>query len=214
MSVIPSLLAGLIAGLALAAPLGAIGVLLIQEGVTRGWRRGLASAAAVATVDILYCVAAVVAGTAAAGALASTVAASWAPWPQIIGGVALIAIGVHGLARSGRRVAAGESPQHASGGDSGGRRYALFLGLTALNPATLVFFAAILTGLGSVTESAATAGAFVVGVGVASFGWQTLLVALGAGLRHTTGHAFRRWTAVVGNSVVVILGALLLVRAL
>ena len=48
-----ALLAGMVAGLALAAPLGAIGVLLLQEGVIRGLRRGLPGAAAVATLDIL-----------------------------------------------------------------------------------------------------------------------------------------------------------------
>ncbi|MFB2584556.1 LysE family transporter [Herbiconiux liukaitaii] len=200
-----SLLSGLVAGLALAAPLGAIGVLLIQEGLTRGLRRGMPGAAAVATVDILYCIAAVT-----AGALAGPVVNGWAPWPQIVGGAALVAMGVLGLERSRRRDSRGADAPITRSGTSL-RRFALFIGLTALNPATLVYFAALLTGLESVTGSPSTAVAFVTGVGVASFAWQALLVALGAGLGRKAGPSFRGWTSVIGNGLVVILGAVLIV---
>ncbi|MEF3404971.1 LysE family transporter [Agromyces sp. CCNWLW203] len=205
-----AVLAGVIAGLALAAPLGAIGVLLVQEGILRGLRGGLPAAAAVATVDTLYCAAAV-----AAGALMAPVIASWVPWPQIVGGVALVALGVHGLSKA-RRTA-----QEATGAEAtalvpsgtGRSRYLLFLALTAVNPATLLYFAAILPGLKETASSSAAQVGFVVGVALASFAWQTLLVTLGAGLRHRTGAAFRRWTAVVGNGTVVALGALLIAQA-
>lgn len=203
-----SLISGLVAGLALAAPLGAIGVLLIQEGVRRGLRRGLAAAAAVATVDLTYCIAAV-----AAGALLSAVVAGWMPWPQLIGGLALVAIGVRGLVRGGH-ARTGELDQIGPGHTSSTRRYALFLGLTAINPATLLYFTAILTGLGPVTASLGSAIAFICGVGIASFAWQALLVALGAALRHKTGPTFRYWTSAIGNGLVVTLGLVLVFRAL
>lgn len=76
---------------------------------------------------------------------------------------------------------------------------AQFLGLTALNPATLLYFTAILTGLSSVAESPQTAIAFIIGAGVASFGWQALLVALGASLRLKAGPSFRMRASVLGN---------------
>ncbi|MFB2581350.1 LysE family transporter [Herbiconiux sp. P15] len=201
-----SLLSGLVAGLALAAPLGAIGVLLIQEGLTRGLRRGMPGAAAVATVDILYCIAAVT-----AGALAGPVVNGWAPWPQIVGGAALVAMGVLGLVRSRRRRGSQGADAPITRSGTSLRRFALFIGLTALNPATLVYFAALLTGLESVTGSPSTAVAFVMGVGVASFAWQALLVALGAGLGRKVGPSFRGWTSVIGNGLVVVLGAALIV---
>ncbi len=207
MDVLSSLLSGVLAGLALAVPLGAIGVLLIQEGITRGLRRGLPGAAAVATVDILYCTASVAVGT-----LVGPIVGAWAPWPQIIGGSALVAIGLHGLLRS-RRTGPGVDPALSHSGTSR-RRYALFLGLTALNPATLVYFSAVLTGLGRIAESPLSAIAFITGVGVASLAWQALLVALGAGLRHTTGHRFQSWTSALGNGLVALLGAVLLAQAL
>lgn len=203
-----SLLSGLVAGLALAAPLGAIGVLLVREGVTRGLRRGLASAAAVATVDVLYCIAAVTAGV-----LVGQIVSGWAPWPQIVGGAALIVIGAHGLVSSRRAKAYAPDHTVTRSGTSLGR-YALFLGLTALNPATLVYFTAILTGLDQVAGSAATAIAFIAGVGAASLGWQVLLVALGAGLQRKTGPSFQRWTAIVGNGLVMVLGAILIAQVL
>jgi arginine exporter protein ArgO len=210
MDVTFAVLAGAVAGLALAAPLGAIGVLLVQEGVLRGLRGGLPGAAAVATVDTLYCAAAV-----AAGALVAPVITSWAPWPQIGGGVVLVALGLHGLL-NGRRTAqqaGGTAATALTPSGTGRGRYALFLGLTAINPATLLYFAALLPGLKETASSNTGQVGFVVGVALASFAWQALLVALGAGLRHKTGAAFRRWTAVVGNSTVVALGAVLIAQA-
>ena len=46
---------GMLAGLGVALPLGAISVLLLGEGVTRGFRAGAPAALAVGTVDTLYC---------------------------------------------------------------------------------------------------------------------------------------------------------------
>jgi len=127
---------GVLAGLALAAPLGAIGVLLIQEGLAGGLRTGLPAAAAVAAVDTVYCALAVVAGT-----LAAPVVAGWAPWPQLVGGVLLVAIGARALAKSRRAPA----PATATASASPARgRFALFVTLTAINPATLLYFVAIL----------------------------------------------------------------------
>ncbi|MGK9147129.1 LysE family transporter [Plantibacter flavus] len=203
-----ALISGIIAGLALAAPLGAIGVLLVQEGVTRGLRGGIASAAAVATVDVLYCTAAVT-----AGALAGPIVRGWSPWPQLVGGGVLCAMGLRSILKVGR--ASGHAvDQPVRRRRSALGRYTLFLGLTALNPATLVYFAAILTALGTITGSPATAIVFTAGVGVASFAWQALLVALGALLGRITGTSFQRWTAIIGNGLVIVLGALLIVHGL
>ncbi|KQZ08120.1 hypothetical protein ASD23_06500 [Agromyces sp. Root1464] len=223
------LFAGAVAGLALAAPLGAIGVLLVQEGILRGLPGGLPGAAAVATVDTLYC-----AGAVAAGAVLSPMITTWAPWPQIGGGAVLIALGIHGLVkgRPAARPTAATSSTRALGSaarsipvtgstpswstpstsTTGWVRYALFLGLTAINPATLLYFVAILPGLRETASSGAAQVGFVVGVAVASFAWQALLVALGAGLRHKTGASFRNWTAVIGNAIVAVLGAVLIAQ--
>ncbi|MGV8908240.1 MAG: hypothetical protein ACOH1Y_04600 [Propionicimonas sp.] len=47
----PALVAGLLAGLGIAVPLGAIAVLLVNEGVSRGFRGGWPGALAVGVID-------------------------------------------------------------------------------------------------------------------------------------------------------------------
>lgn len=195
---------GLIAGLALAVPLGAIGVLLIQEGASRGWAGGVPAAAAVATVDLLYCVTAV-----AAGAALAPVIASWAPWPRIIGGAALVALAIWSLIRARRSTV--EAPPDADMNRArSARRYALFFGLTVINPATLIYFAAIVTGLSAMSASAVAAVMFIAGVAAASLSWQLLLVLAGAIVRWKTGAQFRRLTALIGNSLVGVVGILMI----
>ena len=73
--------AGCAAGLGVAMPLGAIGVLILREGMLRGYRSGLAAATGVATVDTLYCL-----GALLAGAALSPVIASWGDIPAICPG--------------------------------------------------------------------------------------------------------------------------------
>lgn len=203
-----ALLSGIVVGVALAVPLGAIGLLLIQEGVARGMRRGFPAAAAVSLVDIMYCAVAV-----AAGSLVGPIISNWVPWPQVIGGVTLIALGVLRLiGRPRPKVSSSDGTAAHSGATV--HRFVLFLGLTAINPATVVYFASILPGLDQISASTAARVSFVIGVGLASAGWQTLLVALGAILRHKAGPALQKWTVAVGNGLVVVLGAVLIIRSL
>lgn len=206
MDLLVALGAGLVAGLALALPLGAIGVLLLQEGATRGLTRGAPAALAVATVDVLYCTAAL-----AVGAAAAPLIASWAPWPQIIGGAVLVAIAARGFARASRPPAA--QPGTGPRSEPCGRRFLLFVGLTAINPATLLYFTAIVAGPTAATSSAPAALLFVAGVGVASATWQLVLVAAGALVRRAAGPRFARVTAVIGHAAVAALGVAMITAA-
>ncbi|MHA7208948.1 LysE family transporter [Arthrobacter sp. MDT1-65] len=208
MDVFAALGFGLVAGLALAIPLGAIGVLLVGEGAARGFRAGLHAAAAVATVDVLY--ATVAAG---AGAALGPVLAAASPWPEVAGGLVLLALAVHGL-RTARRTTTADPGADSARQPTGTRRFALFFGLTALNPATFLYFASLLTGLAGVTSSGDRIIAFVLGVGVSSLCWQAVLVALGGLLGRATGRGLRRITPIVGNVTIGALGLLIIVRAL
>lgn len=199
---------GALAGLALAVPLGAIGVLLVQEGLSGGWWNGLSAAAAVATVDTVYCSIAVL-----AGAFAAPVVVGWAPWPQLAGGAVLVAIGARALVKSRTSLAPASTIPEPSAYSSPSR-FALFLTLTAINPATLVYFVAILPGLHEIAPSIPAQIAFVAGVAVASFGWQSALVAGGSILRRRTGPKFRGWTAAIGNGAVIVLGIAVITQAL
>lgn len=211
---------GVLAGLAVAAPLGAIGVLLIEEGIQRGVRRGLPAAAAVASVDVLYSAAAVFGGSVAAPLLAR-----WMPWPSAVGGLALLAIAGIGFWRGGSHLgsSATETPAASPAASdaaigNGWRRFMLFFGVTAINPATLIYFAAIAAGLADLTSNASTEAvlisvAFVAGVGTASFTWQALLVSAGGLLRSRSSPRMRRATAIIGNTVVAGFGVLMVVHA-
>ncbi|TQJ32151.1 hypothetical protein [Microbacterium sp. SLBN-146] len=199
--------AGLLTGFALVVPLGAIGVLVIREGTTRGLARGIPAAAAVTSVDVLCCTAALVAGS-----VLAPLVAGWMPWPQVVGGATLVAIAVFGIIRTTRQPADAFVTGGVEGGPHG-RRYALFFGLTASNPATLIYFAAVVTGLSSVASSPVTIALFVTGVAIASGVWQILLVAAGAALRWKSGARFRRVTSLVGNGAVAVLGAVMIAGA-
>ncbi len=203
-----ALTTGLVVGLALVVPLGAIGLLLVQEGASLGWARGAPAAVAVATVDMLYCTAAVIAGTAL-----SPVISGWGPWPKLIGGAALVLLAVWNLIRVGRSTAK-DGPDTLIPRVRPTQRYAVFFGLTAINPATVVYFAATVTGFSELMSSAVSATMFVVGVAVSSLGWQLLLVLVGAVVHWRAGVRFRGITAIAGNSAVCTLGALMIASAL
>lgn len=199
-----ALVFGILAGLALALPLGAIGVLLVQEGITRGWRGGLPSAAGVATVDAAYCGLAIAAGSIAAPAITRL-----EPWPRLIGAAVLIALGALRVFRAAGTPLADKNS--AGTMNSPPSHYALFLGLTAINPATLLYFVALLPGLTESALSPLAQVAFVAGAGTASFTWQSLLVGLGAGLRRKLSADVHRRTSLAGGVTVIILGMCLLI---
>jgi threonine/homoserine/homoserine lactone efflux protein len=189
-------LSGLVAGWGVAVPLGAIGVLLVDLGMRAGLRRASAAAAAVATADLLYAGVAAAAGSAAAALLEPHQRAL-----RLAAAAVLAAVAVMSLRGARRRARAGTGavPPPA-------RLYARFLGLTAVNPTTVVYFAALIAGLPAVASAPADAkAAFVVAVGLASLSWQLLLAGSGAALHHRLPGQARLWTALAGNALVLAL---------
>jgi threonine/homoserine/homoserine lactone efflux protein len=208
--ILTALGSGLLAGWGIALPLGAVAALLLAEGMTRGFARGWPGAVAVAAVDVAYCALAL-----SVGAAAATVVARYDPWPVVVGGVALVVIAAVGTVRASapqRTAAVDGRPEGGSELSSGRRRFALFFGLTAVNPATLVYFAALAVAVAPSTP--ATTGAFVTGVGVASASWQLALVAVGATVRGRATPRTRYVTTLVGNAIVALLGVAMVIRAL
>ena len=117
-------------------------MLIIQTGLTRGVRAGLAAAAGAATADLLYATIAVVAGLGVTQVIGPLIGPL-----RLIGGIVLIAIGARGLAglRSPREVT--QSSDAARVVRPHRRTYLELLALTLLNPATVVYFAALTVGL-------------------------------------------------------------------
>ena len=88
-------LAGATAGLAIAMPLGAIGLLLLRLGMLHGFRSAAAAALAVGSVDLAYCAAAVTVGS-----KVSPLVDAWGVAPLVASGAVVIAIGLRQLTTS------------------------------------------------------------------------------------------------------------------
>jgi arginine exporter protein ArgO len=199
--------AGAIAGYAIAIPVGAIAVLIIHTGLTSGFRTAAAAAAGAASADAIYATLAVLAGL----AITPLIEPLLVP-VRVVGGIALILLGVRGLVTEWRS-------RHATAGEvkpqtplRHGRTYLQLLGLTLLNPATVIYFAALVVGLnflGGIGERLVFAAAAF----VASLSWQLLLAAFGSMLGRGAGHRLRTPTVVFGNLVIIGFGLVVLAGA-
>lgn len=193
-------IAGVIAGYGIAIPVGAIGVLIIDAGIRHGFRTAAAAGAGAAGADITYAATAAIFGSALASVLAPIAV------PLRVGSVALlVAIAVRGLLAL-RRDAHAE-PTVVAGPPGALRTFTLFLGLTLLNPMTVVYFAALILGLSSTGTGPLEKLAFVAGAGLASLSWQMLVAFAGSRLHHRLSTRARLVTGLVGNVVVLILAA-------
>jgi threonine/homoserine/homoserine lactone efflux protein len=182
-----ALLAGLIAGFAIAVQVGAVSLLLVEAAVVAGPRVGAAAGMGVATADLAFAAVAAAAGGAAGAALASHEAEI-----RIVAAGVIAGIAIHGLIGMVRDRAVNGDSTEAAGGQGGheasaasagghsGRRaappgahYARFLAITAANPLTIASFAAVAAALS--LDGPAAALAFTGGVGIASFTWHLLL---------------------------------------
>ena len=119
-----------------------------------------------------------------------------------------LVIAVIGLVRTKQPVDTGAMEPRA--GDLA-RTYGRFVGLTVINPTTVVYFAAVVIGLGVARGMTAADGAlFVTGAFLASLSWQTLIAAVGAFAGHRLSVRSRRVMTIVGNLVILALGIVIL----
>ncbi|GGO78169.1 LysE family transporter [Nocardioides deserti] len=192
---------GLVTGWAIAVPIGAVGAYLVALTARTSWRTGAAAALGIASVDGAYAALAVVAGTALSALLAPAQDA-------LRTGSGLVLLVVAALMARGALRPALQSPGARDGADPEvvplrpRTAYALFVGITAVNPTTVVYFAAVVLGR-DLTDGAAEGTVFVVAALVASASWQLLLAGGGALLgRAVTGPHGRLLTG-LGSAVVV-----------
>lgn len=90
-------------------------------------------------------------------------------------------------------MAAGSVPASAGGA------YARFFGLTLLNPATVIYFAALVLALPTVGRGRGERTAFALGAFLASLTWQTTLAAIGAIGHRRLPARFQLAVSVLGN---------------
>jgi arginine exporter protein ArgO len=198
-----ALVDGVIAGYGVAVPVGAIAILIMGLAARTSFRVGAAAAMGVATADGLYAVVAVVGGAALAGVIEP--AATPLRWVAVVvllglaGRTAYTAVRHHrDPARAARSDAGLASPLRAYGG---------LLGLTLLNPMTIVYFGALVLGRqASDSLSAGGEALFVAGAFLASASWQ-LVIAGGGTLvgRLLTGPRGRLATALASSALIIAL---------
>jgi len=156
---------GLIFGLAIAAPVGPIGLLCIRRTITDGRLVGFVSGLGAATADAFYGSVAALGLQALSSLIFSLNAAL-----QIVGGMALIWIGLTTMIARPVPVSIESTPTR--------RRllsaYFSTLLLTLANPATILIFTVIFAGLGTVGKGGMGL-MLVVGVACGSALWWTLL---------------------------------------
>lgn len=195
-------LKGLAIGLAIAAPVGPIGMLCIRRTLADGPRYGLATGLGAATADALY-------GSVAGFGLAavSTWLLGWEGVLRLGGGLLLLWLGLATLrARPAERA--------ADAGPAGGvfAAYASTVVLTLANPATILSFTAVFGGLGlaETDGAAATASALVLGVFLGSALWW-LGLSTGVGLlRRRVTPAAMVWINRASGAVLMLFGTLAL----
>lgn len=200
--------AGLLAGYGIAIPVGAVGTYLVVLTARAGLRIGVYAALGVATADGLYALVAVLGG----GRLIPVIQPIAVPlrWISV---VVLLGMAVHigftGI-RNYRDSAKADVTQPVTIGPV--KAYVSLLGITLLNPMTVVYFAALVLGS---EDMAAASGAehvvFVIAALAASASWQLFLAGGGAVLgKALTGRRGRLITALASSSLIAVLGVRLL----
>ncbi|MEY2227171.1 hypothetical protein [Streptomyces sp. BF23-19] len=220
-------LAGAAAGLGVAMPMGAMSVLLLQEAM-RDRRTAVAAAAGIAAVDLGYASLATALGPWVASHISPVEA--WVRLASSVILLVIAARGLAGARLPGAGPGAGSVPGHSpvatvtAASDSGlgsstgsgsgagqagvfvqprpGKAFVRYVGLTALNPTTALYFAALTTAQGAALGTGTAGAAFLIGVGAASLLWQQALVALGSLAGTRIPDRARVWTFRLGYGLV------------
>jgi len=198
-----ALVAGLLAGYGIAMPVGAVATYLVSLTARTTLRIGMCAALGVATADGLYALVATLGGSALAAALQPVLAPL--RWASALVLAALAARGAVSAVRHyrdrQRAARSGRDPARPA------RAYLALLGITLLNPTTVIYFAALV--LGTRTSDAVRPveeAVFVLAALAASASWQLLLAGGGALLgRALTGRRGRLVTALLSSGVMLAL---------
>ncbi len=173
-----ALVAGLLAGLGIALPVGAVGAYLVALTARSSLRVGAAGALGVATADGLYAASAMIGGA----ALAALIRPAAEPLRWIAAAVLLVLAVKITIGAVRRHRAELSTPVAADlAVPTAPRAYLTLLGMTLVNPLTVLYFTALIIGLDPAAIGSPLGKIiFVVGAGTASAAWQLLLACGGA----------------------------------
>jgi len=189
-------------GVAVAAPVGAMGVLCMQRTLARGWRIGMTTGLGIATADGLYAAIAAFGMSALAGYLVTLQTPL-----RLAGGAALIILGLRAALSPPSPFALGERTAPGAAGDA--RSYLGAVGLTLTNPMTIMAFGAIFASAGLAAQSTPLSAATATfGVATGSLAWWTLLVTGVALARHSVGTRMMRGINLASGGLVAVFGVI------
>lgn len=196
----PVFFRGLLIGLAIAAPVGAIGVLCIRRTLAHGRAIGFATGLGAATADAFYGAVAAFGLTAVTSFLVQHAAAL-----RIVGGLILLWLGWRTFF----------AEPSSSAGEDAARiwpAYASTFALTITNPSTIISFAAVFAGLGlaGTGGGAAEAVRLVLGVFCGSALWWLALSGVVSLVRERVGVGAMRTVNRVSGVIVGGLGVVAL----
>jgi threonine/homoserine/homoserine lactone efflux protein len=200
------LLKGILVGFAIAAPVGAIGVLCIRRTLVGGRLVGLATGVGAAAADAIYAFVAAF-GVVQIGALML----EHRRWIGAAGGILLIILGIMEWRAKPAELAPIRVP-------STGRLVRSFVStfiLTLANPVTILSFAALFAalGLGAAVEEAIELGrrnyamsALIGGVFIGSLLWWVVLSQGVNAVRHHFGEVVFRWLNRISGTALIAFG--------
>lgn len=192
-------------GVVIAAPVGAMAMLLVQRTLAHGWRAGAATGAGIATADGTY---------AALAAFGVTAVSQWLvtyqTWFRILGGLALIWLGWRALRTP---------PTHRAADARDSARlvplWSSAVGLTLTNPMTIMAFAAVFASAGLVAQAGpGSALAVTLGVACGSMLWWLALTTGVRAVRHAVSDRSMVIVNRVSGGVLIAFGVLAIVAGL
>jgi putative LysE/RhtB family amino acid efflux pump len=195
-------------GVAVAAPVGAMGVLCIQRTLARGWRAGITTGLGIATADGTY------AALAAFGVAALSAAlVAWQTPLRLVGGAILIYLGVRSMLRAPVDCNTADASDESSAAGHAGA-YLSALGLTLTNPMTIMAFGAVFASAGLVAQPGAVfAATATAGIASGSLAWWLVLVTGVSVARVAAGPRLVVAVSRVSGAVIVGFGLLAMVSA-
>ena len=202
-----ALLLGFGLGLFVAAQIGPVSLLIVRSVLRGTWRIGLAMAAAVALVDLLY------AALGLAGAARLIDAADGARVALgLLGAAVLIVLGARTMWTGFRARFGLETPAEVA---TPRRAFVTALAATALNPLTIALWTAAFPAASATgsARSVATTVALLAGVGLGTLTWYTAFTTVVSLARRRIGRRLLAAIDVVAGAGVVGFGALLAYRS-
>lgn len=199
-------LTGGLIGLAIAAPVGPIGLLCIRRTLRDGRIVGLATGMGAATADGLYGL------IAATGLAISGLLVSHGDWMQFGGGLLIVYLGVSTFLRGLKDQP--HDPAKAPASHAPFKAYATTFLLTVANPATILSFVGMIAGLSKGAEAGPDAPYWLVlGVFSGSALWWLLLVGMTSLVRGLISDGVMRAIDFLSGALLAIWGGVMVYQA-